>query len=171
MGLLDDAIREHLELKRRSGADPGAIAQAEHEALDPIFPAEASATADDGASPDGAAAYSPSEDALEVAPPPEAQAAVPDAAGSPDEQCLPATDDADFSNVGQETAEIDMQAVLEEDLRGQDAAPMTAATSRPVRAVSARPAQQDDVDWQAPERSDQPAPPEEIPGQERLSFE
>ena len=55
MGLLDDAIREHLELKRRSGgADLGAIAQAEHEALDPIFPEEPAAVAEDGATLDGA---------------------------------------------------------------------------------------------------------------------
>jgi hypothetical protein len=33
MGLLDDAIREHLELKRRRGADPGEIARQEDEAL------------------------------------------------------------------------------------------------------------------------------------------
>jgi hypothetical protein len=33
MGLLDDAIREHLELKRRHGGDPGEIERQEHEAL------------------------------------------------------------------------------------------------------------------------------------------
>jgi hypothetical protein len=33
MGLLDDAIREHLELKRRRGADPDEIARQEGEAL------------------------------------------------------------------------------------------------------------------------------------------
>ena len=32
MGLLDDAIREHLELKRRRGADPDEIARQEDEA-------------------------------------------------------------------------------------------------------------------------------------------
>jgi hypothetical protein len=36
MGLLDDAIREHLELKRRRGADPAELEQAEHEALGPV---------------------------------------------------------------------------------------------------------------------------------------
>jgi hypothetical protein len=35
MGLLDDAIREHLELKRRRGAEPGEIARVEREALEP----------------------------------------------------------------------------------------------------------------------------------------
>jgi hypothetical protein len=36
MGLLDDAIREHLELKRLRGADPSEIARAEREALGPV---------------------------------------------------------------------------------------------------------------------------------------
>jgi hypothetical protein len=36
MGLLDDAIREHLELKRRRGADPDDLARAEQEALGPV---------------------------------------------------------------------------------------------------------------------------------------
>jgi len=33
MGLLDDAIREHLELKRRHGADPEEVSRQEREAL------------------------------------------------------------------------------------------------------------------------------------------
>ena len=36
MGLLDDAIREHLELRRRRGADPADLERAEHEALGPV---------------------------------------------------------------------------------------------------------------------------------------
>jgi hypothetical protein len=35
MGLLDEAIKEHLELKRRHGADPTEVARLEHEALGP----------------------------------------------------------------------------------------------------------------------------------------
>jgi hypothetical protein len=35
MGILDDAIREHLELKRRRGADPTEIERAERAALGP----------------------------------------------------------------------------------------------------------------------------------------
>lgn len=35
MGLLDEAIRDHLELKRRRGADPSIVAREEHEALSP----------------------------------------------------------------------------------------------------------------------------------------
>src|ERR1700722_19947397 len=36
MGLLDDAIREHLDLKRRRGADPTEVERAEREALGPV---------------------------------------------------------------------------------------------------------------------------------------
>ncbi len=36
MGLLDDAIREHLELKRLHGADASEVARQEHEALGPV---------------------------------------------------------------------------------------------------------------------------------------
>jgi hypothetical protein len=36
MGILDDAIREHLELKRQHGADPSEIDRLEHEALGPV---------------------------------------------------------------------------------------------------------------------------------------
>jgi hypothetical protein len=36
MGLLDDAIREHLDLKRRRGADPTEVEQLEREALGPV---------------------------------------------------------------------------------------------------------------------------------------
>jgi hypothetical protein len=45
MGLLDEAIRDHLELKRRHGADPGEIARIEHEALGPARREPATATA------------------------------------------------------------------------------------------------------------------------------
>ena len=43
MGLLDDAIREHLDLKRRRGADPTEVARLEHEALGPVRREPASA--------------------------------------------------------------------------------------------------------------------------------
>jgi hypothetical protein len=36
MGLLDDAIREHLDLKRRRGADPAEVERAAQEALGPV---------------------------------------------------------------------------------------------------------------------------------------
>jgi hypothetical protein len=36
MGILDDAIKEHLELKRRRGADPNEVERLEREALGPV---------------------------------------------------------------------------------------------------------------------------------------
>jgi len=51
MGLLDDAIREHLDLKRRRGADPAEVARLEHEALGPVrrepAPAESAPVAEE----------------------------------------------------------------------------------------------------------------------------
>jgi hypothetical protein len=46
MGLLDDAIKEHLELKRKRGADPAEVAQQEREALGPVRGATDTATAE-----------------------------------------------------------------------------------------------------------------------------
>ena len=54
MGLLDDAIREHLDLKRRHGADPAEVERAEREALGPVRRKGDVATADYPDEPDGA---------------------------------------------------------------------------------------------------------------------
>ena len=54
MGLLDDAIREHLDLKRRHGADPAEVERAEREALGPVRRKGDVATADYPDDPDGA---------------------------------------------------------------------------------------------------------------------
>jgi hypothetical protein len=66
MGLLDDAIREHLDLKRRRGADPADVERAEREALGPVRrdPFEQS---DDELEPgaDSALAYDQDEDIRE----------------------------------------------------------------------------------------------------------
>jgi hypothetical protein len=57
MGLLDDAIREHLELKRRRGADEAEVARQENEALGEARRAEfARPEGDEGAAPDEGAA-------------------------------------------------------------------------------------------------------------------
>jgi hypothetical protein len=61
MGLLDDAIREHLELKRRGGADAGEVERLEQEALgparrEPLSPEEPGAETDFEAEPDPTAA-------------------------------------------------------------------------------------------------------------------
>jgi hypothetical protein len=48
MGLLDEAIRQHLELKRRHGADPQEVARQEDEALGPVGGHEPPAATADG---------------------------------------------------------------------------------------------------------------------------
>jgi hypothetical protein len=64
MGLLDDAIREHLDLKRRRGADPAEVEQAEREALGPVRrnrdPADVAEPEDDAEA--GGFAYDHAED-------------------------------------------------------------------------------------------------------------
>jgi hypothetical protein len=51
MGLLDDAIREHLDLKRRRGADPAEVARLEQEALGPVRREPVAAEAESAATP------------------------------------------------------------------------------------------------------------------------
>jgi hypothetical protein len=53
MGLLEDAIREHLDLKRQHGADPSEVAAEEREALGPVQrTVEPAVVEDEEASPD-----------------------------------------------------------------------------------------------------------------------
>ena len=74
MGLLDDAIREHLELKRRRGADPGELERQENEALGPARrgefarPEGEAAVADAPPEPEPAAEAPPEEPAVEEPP-------------------------------------------------------------------------------------------------------
>jgi hypothetical protein len=76
MGLLDDAIREHLELKRRSGADPDAVARLEEEAFSasgpvatPSAPKEPAHEADDRAVEPEPEALEPEDDRAPEAEP------------------------------------------------------------------------------------------------------
>ncbi len=93
MGLLDDAIREHLEFKRQHGADPDDVARLEDEALGPVV-------RDYSTVPTG-----------------EADAAGDRARGS-ETSTEPAAAShrpvagADSVHAGEETAELDMRAVL-----------------------------------------------------------
>jgi hypothetical protein len=111
MGLLDDAIREHLELKRLRGADPGEVAREQREALDPVPRDRHSGQGDHG----------------EL----DADAVVVDDGGEVEEGEVTAGSlrevnrhdgegesarSGDFSHVGQETAELDMRTVLGDEL-------------------------------------------------------
>ncbi len=65
MGLLDDAIKEHLDLKRRHGADPVEVERAEREALGPVrrAPSAQEAEASGDASPGEGFAYDQQDEA------------------------------------------------------------------------------------------------------------
>lgn len=94
MGILDDAIREHLELKRRHGADPGEMERLEREALgagEVPAPADAKPAAPESqvAVEDAPPAAEPAaEPEAPVAPPvserPEPEPSVPDAPAEPE---------------------------------------------------------------------------------------
>ncbi|MGA2451885.1 MAG: hypothetical protein ABSG93_00055 [Solirubrobacteraceae bacterium] len=155
MGLLDEAIREHLELKRRRGADPSAVARAEREALAPVFSDE---EVGDGVEvPVGA----PELDQRAAAE------AVPAQPSSSEDARL-----ASFSALDQATAELDMQAVLDGDSDAIDeaGAPSTLDEGQTLAAASGA-ASAEDLEWDfSGERDAEPAA-EDVPGQERLSFE
>ena len=117
MGLLDDAIREHLELKRRRGADLGEVAREEREALDDPIGAHR-ALPDEVVAPAGEPRL-----ASEATPP----GAGPDVSGTPvfdaarvDDGAYISLEDpgeasgAGISDVLQETAEMDMRSVLDQ---------------------------------------------------------
>jgi hypothetical protein len=128
MGLLDDAIREHLELKRRRGADPGEVAREQREALEPV--------PRDQRSEGGGVAVAEdlTAEAVVVG---DADAAPPGADSSTPVGDEPLTDDSDLALTGvavgdpsavvQETAELDMQTVLE----GREDEPDAAAGAGP----------------------------------------
>jgi hypothetical protein len=105
MGLLDDAIREHMELKRLRGADPGEVARQERDALGPVVREH------EDESPN------PAQDDLGNADPAHGNGTHGDSDLSMDPH---PERGPDFANVGQETAELDMRTVLDEQL-GEDA--------------------------------------------------
>jgi hypothetical protein len=90
MGLLDDAIREHLELKRLGGADPSEVIRQEQEALGPVLRGDDATRGEYEADPE------------------ERSAAREDHAPGR----IEAHPDNDLPYRGQETVELDMQAVL-----------------------------------------------------------
>jgi hypothetical protein len=115
MGLLDDAIREHMELKRLRGADPGEVARQEHDALGPVVrehDPEDSALEDDGQGDEDPHPNSDPHDLGTGDPTHEDGAGVEgDLSVTPSRAPHPERG-ADFANVGQETAELDMRTVL-----------------------------------------------------------
>lgn len=155
MGLLDEAIREHLELKRRRGADATEVARQEREALEPIFP-------DEPLGPDahGGEQADDSVEAVDHMP-----------VAPPGDHAPAGEDHADLSS--EATAELDMQAAMEEDLGALDGGPSAdlVEDAPPSPATEDQSADQDSWGWDSAGESGGQAVPGDIPGQERLSFE
>jgi hypothetical protein len=86
MGLLDEAIKEHLDLKRRRGADPEDVAREEREALGPAVREVREAMGGDQTSAQG--------DVPAVAEVADGQAAAPAEAAEPPEEPAPAPAEA-----------------------------------------------------------------------------
>ncbi len=161
MGLLDDAIREHLELKRRRGADPGMVAREERDALAPVFPDESDDQGGD-LEADEAAVAGVEHVVGDVDF--EEHAVQEHAAGDP----AP----ADLSTVGQETAELDMQAVMDEHAHAADGEGADPIDERPAAGGQAGGGPDEpSFEWEVSSDATAEQAPGGISGQERLSFE
>ena len=149
MGLLDEAIREHLELKRRGGADPTEVAREEHEALAPVFPDEHAAAESDEAEL--------SREALDLLPPTAALRLDGESAGETP---------GDLSTVGQDTAELDMQTAMEEDPEPPAivSSGWPASDGQPRFGVVAGESDDGPLEWTAAHEADRP-PQQDMTGQ------
>jgi hypothetical protein len=142
MGLLDEAIREHLELKRRRGADPSEVARAQREALDPISaPAEQVEGLEDSAEDPLDEDLPTQEHALDVdaVEPPDGPGAESHAEMAP--SAVSSATTPARSREPEETAELDMSTVLDDDPTApgrpaaahSDDAPETPPAAEPVQ--------------------------------------
>jgi hypothetical protein len=123
--MLDEAIREHLELKRTRGAAPAHADLEAEQALEPVFPEETKTVeSPDGdqapegeEAPDAHAAPAAEDVSVPATPPLEGQLAIEEPATAPTEPqgVEPEPRALDLSTIGQETAEIDMGALLAEE--------------------------------------------------------
>jgi hypothetical protein len=134
MGLLDDAIREHLELKRLRGADPGLVAREARDAFGPAREGEQADTDDDVATLGDLVVESdrPAEDDL--------------TRGSQADQVQ------GHLNVGQETAELDMRTLLDDE-SDRDAAPVAVGPlvgRSPSVDASLGQGDDDSLEWEMP---------------------
>jgi hypothetical protein len=164
MGLLDDAIREHLELKRRRGADPGEVAREQRQVLD-ARPAK-DAAASDGDVP--AEALEEDHAGLDGSPVPLGRELSDP--GADEASAQPEGDEPETSTIGQETAELDMQSVLNE---GPDPSTLASPveptfTDAFTEDISAAEPPEDLGPLEDDETSELPPPG---PGEERLPFE
>ena len=186
MGLLDDAIREHLELKRRRGADPGEVAREQREALDSAAERKSASAGDAATDPPAAATGDTATDSREING--DGASTVGDLGEDP-----ALTQTAHAATAG-ETAELDMSSVLDDDgdaedlsalpcEAGTEAGEQARASTQPVAARSNT--EEDSLEWEVPgdaaeDDADEPAEDvleetpdflRDTPEQDRLWFE
>jgi hypothetical protein len=170
MGLLDDAIREHLELKRRRGADPEEVTRQENEALGAARRAEfarpeggeAPAEAGEAGTPEPAAApfdHEPSEPAepseVAAAPPDDEPFAPSEPIEAADEPFAP--EPAEPAAPPREAAPVDEPvAAAEEPVEaGDEREPFDIEAAEDTRAPVEAPTERHD--WLEDERDEVPA--------------
>jgi hypothetical protein len=124
MGLLDDAIREHLELKRLRGTDPGEVARKEREALGSSEHLQADT------------AGSSDEDELPIADP---------------TQETPAGDKhSDRSALGEQTVELEMESALGSQTGSSSFPTETPNVGSSVGGSSKVDVREDSLEWEMP---------------------
>jgi|SRR5215831_6965947 len=131
MGMLNDAIREHLELKRLRGADPGEVAREERDALGAVQ-REANPPQDQGSASnavDGESAVHAGTSALDA----------PESADEPHAH-----------GPGQETVEIDMGEELADESQATSGS-QTGKRAAPVaHPAHSSPSSGESLEWEMP---------------------
>jgi hypothetical protein len=171
MGLLDDAIRDHLELKRLRGADPGEVAREQREALEPDLVGEESVAVQDSPA---TALEDPEPEPDRTTMPVRATSVVMpespvDSGGTPEIE----GDGADSASVAEEattgpeeTVELDMRTVMDEPEAGsarEDSFDSLAGAGRAGGAASVEVLNEDQLEWEVPEESSAETPPDAEP--------
>ena len=179
MGLLENAIREHLELKRRRGADPHEVEREEQEALQPInvgdVPAWAAAPAQGDPTPFDRDALLEASAQTDASASLEASVTLEESAHvyAPGPAEAPAQE-ASAVELEQETAELDMSTVIAQAEDEQPASEQGAAS--PFRARRIVPGEgldliDDDLEWEVPQRDQPPAASQEHAPQGSFALE
>lgn len=166
MGLLDEAIREHLELKRRHGAEASEVAQQEHEALGPV-------RREDIAIPDTPAADAVEADLDGTGPPAPVAVQAPAVRSDPDPEPAEAANPApaDVASEGEAPASEPAADPVADAGLGQPTVAFSladleaAGAAEPPEEAAEGPAGARTVDeptqaHPAPPAPDEPAPPE-----------
>lgn len=177
MGLLDDAIREHLELKRQRGADDDEVSRLEREALGPVVRGDEFAPDDTSAEDDSLPPEYESLDAHEAAA--EYDHSLSDVEPEP-RPVEPEPSQPELGqHVGQPTEEFDVESVhAQEALRSAPPEPAPASHEPPDPAPPAPAPAHDDHAAQDPPKTgehdvleDTPEFLQETPEHDRLWFE